>query len=136
MADEKLVDGKTIGTGIGGIALVTACAIFAPQFAEQAQQEKMVAEAKCVTVEATEVKGQSQYKFNPLMYIDGGTRVKVIVQLPDRNDSTIFIGNYISSADTTSLIDVNVNLQPSAPTEPSKPVTDGDLLLDGSGVVN
>ena len=126
MADEKLeatektIDGKTLGTGVGGITLAVACAIFAPQFAEQAQQEKMVAEAKCVTVEAITAKGQSQYKFNPLLYIDGNTRVKVIVQLPDRNDSTIFIGNYISSADTTSLIDVNVNLQPSAPTEPTK----------------
>ena len=129
MADEKTIDGKTLGTGVGGMVLAVACAIFAPQFAEQAQQEKMIAEAKCVTIEATIPKGQSQFKFNPdpPMYIQGGTRVRLIVQLPDKNDSTIFIGNGISAADTTSLIDINFNLQPSAPPSEAKPI-EGEVI--------
>lgn len=115
---------ETIGTGIGGLALAAACAIFAPQYVEQAQQEKMVSEAKCIEatsdvklVDGKEMTIPSGYKFNPLIYTTPDMEFEVIVRRVD-TDSTLFIGKFKS--DVTSLLDVNVNLQPSENPEAKK----------------
>lgn len=113
-----------LGIGIAVIAPHEIDKAKAEQYASESTKLELVAEGrKTVLIDSITGKDTikverqvyvgAQHKFNPLHYFSGDS-----VEITARNlrsDSMLLILHVKSPTDTTTLMDINVNFQPSAP---------------------
>ena len=111
-----MADLKTISI-IGAVALAS---YFSGDVVDNIEADKRIDEATKVIAVSSEKDGvvvPASHKYNPLIYTTPSDTFEVTVRQINK-DTTLFIGKFTS--DVSALLDVNVNLQPSEPTEPTK----------------